>query len=466
VQYWALVDALDLLERYSRGERNFREANLEGAHLEGAVLDGAMLDWANLQGAHLEGTSLRGANFEGANLEGANLEGSNLEGANLNRARLEGADLKAVILVEGNLERAYLVDVNLKWANLRNAVLRRAVARRAHLEEAHLDEAHLEEAILVESHLERACLDRACLDHARLRGAQLDQARLQDAILLGADLRGSHLNDALLERTNLMEANLTGAQLTGANLSGAVVGGTLLVNIELAPFCSAALTHCAPSTVDFASVVNSINSENLKQFLRDTGMPQIFVDDMVSSARTLTPSERVASTFSTYIAFAGADEPFARRLHDALRDEGVTSFHYSFDAKLGELNANLMHRRIREHDRVVIVCSAASLTRTGVRSELNKLRDRENRVGERSCLIPVTVDDYVFGEELKASDPKLTEFLCDRMAVDFRQTSENQPDFGDAVLRLEETLKRSSHSWPPPRQANGAAPQSRVTVRG
>jgi uncharacterized protein YjbI with pentapeptide repeats len=454
------------LERYSHGERNFREANLESAHLEGAVLDGAMLDWANLQGAHLEGTSLRRTNFEGANLEAANLEGSNLEGANLNRARLEGADLKAVILVEANLERAYLVGANLKWANLRGAVLRRAVLRRAHFEEAHLDEAHLEEATLVESCLNRACLDRACLDRARLRGARLEQARLQDTILLGADLRGARLNEALLERTNLIEADLAGAFLTGASVSRVVLGGTLLVNIDLAPFCGAELSHFGPSTVDFAAVVQSVNCQNLKQFLRDTGLPQIFVDDMVASARTLTPSDRLSSTFSTFICYAGPDEPLAQRLHDALREDGVTSFYYSFDAKLGELNANVMHRRIREHDRVVILCSAASLARAGVRKELNEVRDRESDIGERSCIIPVAVDDYLFGDELRGVDRQFVDFLSERVVADFRQTNEDEPKFKDAVLMLEQALKRNTHSWPPPRQVSPMPPESRVTVRG
>jgi hypothetical protein len=33
------------------------------------------------------------------------------------------------------------------------------------------------------------------------------------------------------------------------------------------------------------------------------------------------------------------------------------------DAKLGQRNAGVMHRGVREHDRIVVVCSKASLTR-------------------------------------------------------------------------------------------------------
>jgi hypothetical protein len=187
---------------------------------------------------------------------------------------------------------------------------------------------------------------------------------------------------------------------------------------------------------------------------------------MVASARTLTPSERLSSTYSTFITYAGQDEPFARKLHDALREDGVTSFYYSFDATLGELNANMMHRRIREHDRVVILCSAASLARPGVRKELSEVRGRESKIGERSCFIPVALDDYVFGEELKSVDPQFAQFLSERVVADFRQTGDDDAKFKDAVLTLEDALKRNTHSWPPPRQASPLPPESRVTVRG
>lgn len=454
------MDAVELLEQYARGKRNFRDCDLVGAHLEGAVLDGAMLDWSNLEGAHLEGTSLRRTNFEGANLKSATLEGSNLEGAILNRARLEGADLMGAILIESKIEKAYLAGANLKRANLRKANLRRAVLRRACLEEAILDEADLEEATLVESCLNRASLDHAYLDRARLRGAHLEQAHLQGAVLLGADLRGAKVVEASLEHAVLLDANLTGAQLTGANLSQAILGRTLLADIDLAPFCGIELSHFGASMVDYASIVKSVDSHKLKQFLRDTGMPQLFVNALLGRTRSLSPSERVSSLLAMFISYAGPDETFAQCLHRSLRNDGVTSFFFSFDARFGELNANVMHRRIREHDRVIIVCSESSLSRPDIRNELNKVRIQEAKVGESSCLIPIAIDGYAFSEEFKSSDPDFAEFISARLVADFRDASEHDSKFKSAIVALEEALKRSSLSWPPPRQIR-ATPQKR-----
>ena len=457
------MDAVELLEQYFRGKRNFGDCDLTGAHLEGAVLDGAMLDWSNLQGAHLDGASLRGTNFEGANLKGATLADSNLEGAILNRARLEGADLSGAILIESKIEKGYLVGANLKGTNLRKAKLRRAVLRRACLEEAILDEADLEEATLVESRLDRASLDRAYLDRARLRGAHLVRAHLQEAVLLGADLRGAQLNEASLEHAVLLDANLTGAQLTGANLSQAILGRTLLVDIDLAPFCSIELSHFGASTVDYASIVKSVDSHKLKQFLRDTGMPQLFVNALLGRTRSLTPSERVSSLLAMFISYAGPDEAFAKCLHRSLRNDGVTSFFFSFDARFGELNANVMHRRIREHDRVIIVCSESSLSRPDILNELSKVRNQEAQVGESSCLIPIAIDGYVFSKEFKSADLDFAEFISARLVADFRDAREHDSKFKNAIVALEEALKRSSVSWPPPRQIRPTQQTRHVT---
>lgn len=54
---------MDILERYRRGDRDFREAYLGGANLEVANLRAA-----NLRGAYLGGAYLGGANLEGAHL--------------------------------------------------------------------------------------------------------------------------------------------------------------------------------------------------------------------------------------------------------------------------------------------------------------------------------------------------------------------------------------------------------------
>jgi hypothetical protein len=263
-----------------------------------------------------------------------------------------------------------------------------------------------------------------------------------------------------------MDTNLSGSQLAGAHLAQASLGSTLLINVDLEPFCAEEIFHFSPSTVDFASVARSVNCQNLKQFLRDTGMPQIVVDDMVGGARALTPSERLSLTSYTYVSYAGPDERFARRLQSSLREDGISTFFFAFDAKLGEMNANAMQRRIREHDRVVIVCSSASLGRPDIRNELNAVRERENAFGQGPRVISVLVDDYLCTEEFKSVDPVIAEYLRGCVVADFRDTDVNPSKYRDVVIALEEALKHNSLSWPPPRQVSPSPPQSRVNVRG
>lgn len=64
------MDADELLKRYAKGERQFKEARLSGIDLKGA------------------------------NLEGINLESADLTGANLSEANLTKAYLKKQISVE------------------------------------------------------------------------------------------------------------------------------------------------------------------------------------------------------------------------------------------------------------------------------------------------------------------------------------------------------------------------------
>src|SRR5574343_127352 len=103
----------ELLTKYEKGERDFREANLADASLYRANL----VD-ANLVDANLYRANLVGANLYRANLDGAYLARANLAGAYLAEAYLAGA-----YLAEAYLARANLVDANLAEATYGDAEL-------------------------------------------------------------------------------------------------------------------------------------------------------------------------------------------------------------------------------------------------------------------------------------------------------------------------------------------------------
>jgi uncharacterized protein YjbI with pentapeptide repeats len=87
------MDALELIQRYEKGERNFSGVNLSKAKLIGAYLPGINLWGADLTGANLAKAKLWGANLSLANLAQANLTRANISGANFQQANLRGTRL-------------------------------------------------------------------------------------------------------------------------------------------------------------------------------------------------------------------------------------------------------------------------------------------------------------------------------------------------------------------------------------
>ena len=86
----------ELMERYAKGERNFRRADLSEADLSGANLTGANLSWADLTGTDLSK----------ANLSKADLSKADLSWADLSKANLSKADLYGAVLCDANLDGA------------------------------------------------------------------------------------------------------------------------------------------------------------------------------------------------------------------------------------------------------------------------------------------------------------------------------------------------------------------------
>jgi hypothetical protein len=338
---------------------------------------------------------------------------------------------------ERDFEKAYLVGANLQRANLRDSNFVSACLQGANLQGANLERTDLEEANLHGARLEGVRLNEAHLERANLQGADLERARLQ-----GANFEGAKLEGANLEGARLYEANLEGANFEGALLESAMLRCTHLVGLDLGPFCRARLLHNGNSTVDFSSIVKSVHCPHLKRFLRDTGMPQIFVDYMVDCARSLSPSERFTLMLSTFISYGGPDEEFARRLNKALKDNGVTTFFYPLDAELGQRNSSVMHRKIKEHDRVVLICSEASLTRPGVQTELTEVMDEEARRGSDTCLIPIRLDDYVLSKDFMPKNPDHRDLIVSRVVGDFRGADKDDSKFQEALPRLLDALRK------------------------
>jgi hypothetical protein len=320
-------------------------------------------------------------------------------------------------------------------------------------------------AQLAGANLKWADLTRATLYGANLSNADLRGATLLAANLGGTELRGANLTEANLFDANLFEADLELADLTGADLFGAdltctrlhqaSLGGvnlnsTNLLELDISPLCDAnpPVKHGGPCRVDYTSILLSLRSPNLKDFLQRTGMPEIFVEYMVDCARTLQ-TDVFKMLQSTFISYGGPDEPFARKLYEALHRNGVTTFFFAEHAEPGKKLHRTMHEGVNSHDRMILVCSRASLDRKGVLNELEKVLEREARDGGASYLIPIRLDDYVF-TEWKPPNADLADAVRARVVADFEDADKDDAKFNEGLRRLIAALKKSDPPKPAP----------------
>jgi uncharacterized protein YjbI with pentapeptide repeats len=163
------MDAVELLELYEAGQRDFHGLNLENLNLINVDLSDINLRDSNLRNADLSGTALSGANLSGANLSWINLSSADLSSANLRRTNLMDSDLSGA-----DLSGADLTDADLRNANLSYAYLIGADLRNADLNDAYLGDADLTDA--------------------DLRNANLSGVDFTDADLSGTDLTNTNLN--------------------------------------------------------------------------------------------------------------------------------------------------------------------------------------------------------------------------------------------------------------------------------
>lgn len=230
------------------------------------------------------------------------------------------------------------------------------------------------------------------------------------------------------------------ANLSGANVEGAFLSGTVLANVDLSSFCKANLRHASPSLVDAGAIAKSLHAVRLKEFLRDSGMPEVFIEYMVDCARTLSPGEIFSLFQSTFISYGAPDEAFASKLNEALRKQGVKTFFFKDHAKPGEKLHRMMRNGVNEHERTILICSQNSLGRVGVLNEVEEILDREARDGGRAYLLPVRLDDYVFNGWCP-ENPDVAQTVRGRVIADFRDN--HDPVRFDAELaKLVAALKK------------------------
>ncbi len=337
-------------------------------------------EWRD-QNPHIS-PDLEHANLKRADLNEADLRVANLDWANLSEARLNEADLVGAYLHGANLSEAYLNIANFMWAHLREADLTRAGLHRANFS--------------------RADLIRANLRYANLEQVHLSRARLENTIF----------SQARMGRTVIGEVDLTTA-----------IG---LDTVE----------HSGPSTIGIDTLY--LSKGNIPDvFLRGAGVP----DEIIALQSTLRG--KPIEFYSVFISYSHADKSFARRLYDRLQGRGIRCWLDEHEILPGQKIHVEVDRGIRIWDKVLLCCSAHSLTSWWVNNEVELAIQKEQglwkeRGEETLSLIPLNLDGYMFKPQWRSGwKGQITE----RLAADFRGWEQDNAKFEAQFERVVRALR-------------------------
>ena len=302
----------------------------------------------------------------------------------LSRAKLSNESFVGIFsdcynLSNTNLAKADLVRADLSFANLRDADLSQALCADAKLLGAKLDGANLNQISLF-----AADCRQADFSHCDLNGADLRSSDLGRASLIGAALSNSDLNDATLFTTDLLDTDLNGAK----------IGWTIFADCDLGRVGGLeSVNHQGPSEIGIGTIFRSAGHIP-EIFLRNAGVPEIFI----TFSKSLVG--KTIDFYSCFISFTEEDDLFAERLYNDLQAAGVRCWRWKEDAKWGRTLMRSIDEAVRVYNKLVVICSEASLKSPAVIREIERALQKEDYLTRQGkddeVLFPIRLDDYIF----------------------------------------------------------------------
>jgi uncharacterized protein YjbI with pentapeptide repeats len=367
--------------------------------------------------------------------ERLDLAGANLSEADLVGADLVGADLAGADLTKANLFRANLTGADLTGADLTDVELSGVQLSKASLAGADLSKADLNGAYRTQAGPSDIYQWRAYLDGASLAGANLFRADLAGADLAGADLAGADLTLARFYSTHL-----AGAQFTRARFSG-----TAFADCDLSTALGLeAVRHEGPSSIGLDTILRSVG--NIPEvFLRGCGYDPIIQRIIHGDSEAkidafyewLEQGGGPLQFQSCFISYTTENKAFADRLQKALNDKGIDYWYAPEHGRWGEELTTQIDREIKVRDRLILVCSQASLNNSDwVRWEIDRAMEMEKQRNKR-VIFPLMIDDAL----LEWNHPRASR-IREVLAGDFRRATRGRA-FETALTRLIKGLRPS-----------------------
>jgi len=205
----------------------------------------------------------------------------------------------------------------------------------------------------------------------------------------------------------------------------------------LMPSAEIAIITASPESVRYSAALSQLGIEVVEKV---DASETIFWQRI---RRQCTPASGANFRYvSVFISYGGPDESYAERLHLELKRHGVRSFFFRESAPFGRKLHRVMRDGIQSSDRVLLLCSEASLDRPGVMNELEETLAREAREGGKERLIPLTLDDYVYSWKPQRID--LATAIRDRVIGDFRGTRNAHDLFSAKTSTLLRVLRTAA----------------------
>jgi len=328
-----------------------------------------------------------------------------------------------------------LRNIDLSGCNFASCTFRRTTLERVTIVGGHFHSARFHDSAIQWSTATDTVFDEALFSDCQISDVQLRECSLEGAGIQSSRLRYSRIWNTNLEYLLLHDSEVRSTEFWKCNTTHARLRAVAFVDSAIEDFCNGeALELEGASTVDWATVCHSVRSPALQSFLIANGMPEVFATYTVDCAHALDPNTLMKLMRSTFISYGGPDAAFARRLQGALQKNGVRTFFFEKDAIPGMKLHEVMRDGVNRHDRVVLICSHASLDRPGVMNEIEQTLAREARDGGTTYLIPITLDDYIF--RWKPEREGLAQDIRDRVVADFRDTDGDSRRFGTALAQL------------------------------
>ena len=271
---------------------------------------------------------------------------------------------------------------------------------------------------------------------AELSGVFLSRANLSGASLDWADLDEANLYEADLSGANLYSADLVGADLAGANLSEAKFNRTSVAMCDLSRCVGLqTVVHEAPSSISVDTLIESFRgagnklTPQLETFLRGAGVPR----ELLEALPGIVSEIKYRSCF---VSYGEPDRGFAEKLAKDLKVREISCWLFSLDAKPGAGLVKEIEENIRRAEKMIVVCSKASLVSPGALKEL-KSQIRK----DVDSIVPVSLDNVWAGDDFPVEweGQNLRPFLTRQIYADFS----GSVSYEEALERLLTGLRRA-----------------------